>query len=65
MPASPTDKTAEEATRQILTKDYAVRFASDARPVWAVGLNVSADHRTIDSYEMVECRAEASLNQSI
>jgi hypothetical protein len=50
------DKSAGEATQQILIKDYAVRFAADPRPVWAVGLNVSADHRTIDSYEVVECK---------
>ena len=49
-------KTAEEATTQILTKDYAVRFAADARPVWAVGLNISKDHRTIESYNMVACK---------
>ena len=47
------DKTAAEATAQIIEKDYAVRFAADPRPVYAVGLNVSADHRTIESYEMV------------
>ena len=54
------DKSAGEATQQILTKDYAVRFASDPRPVWAVGLNVSADRRTIDSYEMVKCKGNDS-----
>jgi hypothetical protein len=47
-------KTADEATDQILTKDYAVRFASDPRPVWAVGLNISQDRRTIDSYKVVK-----------
>ena len=46
---------AHEATRQILTKDYAARFAADPRPVWAVGLNVSKDRRTIESYEVVAC----------
>ena len=50
------NKTAQEATEQILTKDYAVRFAHDARPVYAVGLNVSEDRRTIESYEVVECK---------
>ena len=49
-------KTAHEATEQILTKDYAVRFAADPRPVWAVGLNVSEDRRTIESYEVVACK---------
>ena len=50
------DKTAEEATKQVILKNYAVRFTADQRPVYAVGLNVSADHRTIDSYEIVECK---------
>ena len=49
-------KTAGEATEQILKKDYAVRFASDARPVYAVGLNISQDRRTIESYEIVSCK---------
>ena len=49
-------KTAEEATDQIITKNYAVRFAADRRPVWAVGLNISQDHRTIDSYRVVKVR---------
>ncbi len=46
------NKTSEEAVGQILTKDYAVRFAADPRPVWAVGLNISENRRTIESYEM-------------
>jgi len=50
------NKTAHEATEQILTKDYAVRFAADPRPVWAVGLNISTDRRTIESYEVVRCK---------
>lgn len=50
------DKTATEATAQVIEKDYAVRFAADPRPVFAVGLNVSADHRTIESYEMVKVK---------
>jgi len=49
-------KTAHEATEQILKKDYAVRFAADPRPVWAVGLNISEDRRTIESYEMVKVK---------
>jgi hypothetical protein len=44
---------ARKAIEQILTKNYAVRFAADARPVWAVGLNISQDRRTIESYEVV------------
>jgi len=50
------DKTAEEATDQIIAKDYAVRFAADTRPVYAVGLNISEDRRTIDSYKIVKVR---------
>jgi hypothetical protein len=49
-------KTADEALDQILTKDYAVRFATDVRPVYAIGLNISTDHRTIDSYKMVQAK---------
>ncbi len=48
---------ARKATQQILAKDYAVKFASDERPIWAVGLNVSADRRTIESYEMVKVKS--------
>ena len=50
------NKSASEATDQILTKDYAVRFAADARPVWAVGLNISSDRRTIENYEVVKVK---------
>ena len=49
-------KTAEEATDQIIAKNYAVRFAADSRPVWAVGLNISEDHRTIDHYKVVQVK---------
>ena len=49
-------KTADEAADQVLAKDYAVRFASDPRPVVAVGLNISEDRRTIDSYKIVHIR---------
>ena len=52
------DKTADEAMEQILRKDYAVRFAADARPVYAVGLNISSDRRTIESYEMEKLCSE-------
>ena len=49
-------KTAEEATDQIVAKNYAVRFAADSRPVWAVGLNISEDRRTIDRYKVVQVK---------
>ena len=52
-------KTADEATDQIIKKDYAVRFAADARPVWAVGMNISQDRRTIDSYRIVQVKYTA------
>ena len=51
------NKSAEEATDQIIAKDYAVRFAADARPVWAVGLNISQDRRTIDGCRIVQVKA--------
>ena len=49
-------KTTEDASQQIKEKDYAVRFASDTRPVYAVGLNVSTERRTIDSYTIEQLR---------
>ena len=49
-------KTADEVTDQIIAKNYAVRFASDVRPVWAVGMNISQDRRTIDSYRIVQVK---------
>ena len=49
-------KTADEATDQIIKKDYAVRFAADARPVWAIGLNISKDCRTIEEYRIVQVK---------
>ena len=49
-------KTAEDATDQIIRKDYAARFAADSRPVWAVGLNISQDRRTIDQYKIVQVK---------
>ena len=48
------NKTSQEALTQILSKDYAVKFAADARPVFAVGLNVSEDRRTIESYDILK-----------
>ena len=49
-------KTTEDASQQIKEKDYAVRFTSDTRPVYAVGLNVSTERRTIDSYTIEQLR---------
>jgi len=45
-------KSASEARQQVEQKDYAARFAADARPVYAVGLNISQDRRTIESYDV-------------
>jgi len=49
-------KTADQATDQIIAKDYAARFAVDSRPVWAVGLNISQDRRTIDHYRIIQVK---------
>lgn len=46
-------KSADEAIEQILKKDYAIRFAADSRPITAIGLNISENRRTIDSYKIV------------
>ena len=56
-------KTADEAADQIIKKDYAVRFATDSRPVVAVGLNISTDRRTIDSYRIVCVNQSNQPNQ--
>ena len=50
------DKTAEEAMEQILRKDYAVAFAADHRSVYAVGLNIDSQKRTITSYEICKLK---------
>jgi len=52
-------KTAEEAVEQITKKDYAVRFASDSRPVVAIGLNISQDFHTIDDWKIYETNISA------
>ena len=46
------DKSAEEAIEQIQRKDYASLFAADPRPVYAVGLNIDSERRTISSYDI-------------
>ena len=55
-------KTVGEAAEQIQKKDYAVRFAADTRPVYAVGLNISSDRRTIESYKVVAIDKFPSLS---
>ena len=37
-------------------QDCAVRFAADTRPVYAIGLNISQDRRTIESYEITKVK---------
>ena len=49
-------KTAEEAADQVIKKNYVVRFATDPRPVWAVGMNISEDRRTIDQWKVVKVK---------
>jgi hypothetical protein len=45
---------ANEGTSQQLATASAVRFAHDPRKVFAVGLNIDREKRSIDSYEIVE-----------
>ena len=57
-PEDPTNYDAR-LTRLIQTaheKDYAVRFAADARPVWAIGLSINKDCRTIEEYRIVQVK---------
>ena len=44
------NKTAEAALQQIKAKDYAVAYASDPRPVFAVGLNFTPNNHTLDDW---------------
>ena len=44
------DKTAQEALDQIKQKNYAVAYAADERPKFAIGLNFSSEQRTIDQW---------------
>ena len=37
-------------------QDYAAHFAADTRPVYAIGLNISQDRRTIESYEITKVK---------
>ena len=37
---------------------YAAHFAADARPVWAAGLNINPDRRTINSYRIVQVKRD-------
>ena len=44
------NKSAGKAISQIKENDYAVAFASDPRPVYAVGLNFTSNSHTLDSW---------------
>ena len=50
------DKTVEAAMEQMERKDYGVLFAADPRPVYAVGLNIDSEQRSISSYDIAECK---------
>lgn len=52
------DKSAEEAVSQIVDKNYAMRFSSDSRPVYAVGLNIDKDQRSIDDWTINKIEQE-------
>jgi hypothetical protein len=41
---------AEEAMHQILTKDYALPFATDGREIVRIGANVSKETRNIEEW---------------
>ncbi len=50
------DKTQDEAIEQVKEKDYAVVFASDPRPIYAVPMNVDAEKRTIEKPAIVRLK---------
>ena len=49
------EQDAQVAMRQISDKDYAAAFAEDGRKVYKVGINFSADRRSIDSWQVTSC----------
>lgn len=44
------DMSADKALSQIKEKNYAVAFAADSRPVYALGLNFTSNNHTLDSW---------------
>jgi ubiquinone/menaquinone biosynthesis C-methylase UbiE len=56
LPASMEAFPQAEVMEQILRKDYAVAFAADPRSVYAVGLNIDSQKRTITSYEICKLK---------
>lgn len=49
------EQDADVAMQQIGHKDYAAAFAEDGRKVYKVGINFSADRRSIDSWSVTPC----------
>lgn len=49
------EQDADVAMQQIDQKDYAAAFAEDGRKVYKVGINFSADRRSIESWQVVPC----------
>lgn len=49
------EQDADVAMLQINQKDYAAAFAEDGRKVYKVGINFSADRRSIESWQVVPC----------
>jgi len=49
------EQDAQVAIRQICDKNYAAAFAEDGRKVYKVGINFSADRRSIDSWQIISC----------
>ena len=47
------DATAEEALRQIDEKEYALKFSTDSRKVFKIGVSFSSETRRIDSWKIV------------
>lgn len=50
------NKTAEDALQQVERKDYAVVFASDPRPVFAIGMNIDSEKRTIEQPQVKQVK---------
>ena len=46
-------QSADVAMLQINLKDYAAAFAEDGRKVYKVGINFSADRRSIESWKVI------------
>ena len=49
------EQDADVAMLQINQKDYAAAFAEDGRKVYKVGINFSADRRSLESWQVVPC----------